>query len=182
MSETQVASRYAKSLIDLAKEQNALEKVKADIDFFTVTLRKNPKLQAVLKNPIISLDKKAAILKAIFGDKVHKIISEFFRIVVRKGRSQILYATAHEFINEYNRRNNIVNATVTSAAQLSDENKKRMETLIAQATKGRVLLTARTNPDLIGGFILKVGDKQFDASISSQLKKLKKEFDQKAAV
>ncbi len=181
MSEIQVASRYAKSLIDLAEEQNALEKVKGDIEFFINTLRKNSTLQAVLKNPIIGLDKNSAILTAIFGNKVHKVILEFFRIVVRKGRSEILYATAREFINEYNRRKNIVSATITSASELSEENKKQIETLISQTTKGQVLLTAKVNPDLIGGFILKVDDKQFDASISSQLNKLKKEFDQKVS-
>lgn len=176
MSEIQVASRYAKSLIDLAEEQNAVEKVKTDIDFFISTLKKNPTLQAVLKNPIIGPDKKAAILSGVFGSNVHQLILEFFKIVVRKGRSKILYATALEFVNDYNRRKNIVKATVTSAAELSEENKNAIEKVISQATKGQVLLISKVNRDLIGGFILRVGDKQFDASISSQLNKLKKDF------
>lgn len=179
MSEIQVASRYAKSLIDLAEEQNAVEKIKIDMDFFIGTLKKNPTLQAVLKNPIIGPDKKAAILSGVFGNNVHQLILEFFKIVVRKGRSKILYATALEFVNDYNRRKNIVKATVTSAAELSEENKNEIEKVISQATKGQVLLISKVNPDLIGGFILRVGDKQFDASISSQLNKLKKDFSQK---
>ena len=80
MSEIQVASRYAKALIDLAAEQNIVEPVKKDIELFIDTCKANAELQAILKNPIISLDKKANILDAIFGDKLNKMILEFFKI------------------------------------------------------------------------------------------------------
>lgn len=177
MSEIQVASRYAKSLIDLAAEQNDVEPVKKDIELFLDTCRANPELQAILRNPIIGLDKKANILEGIFADKLHKMILSFFKIVIRKGRSEILYATAKEFINQYNILKNVVKATVTSASPLSKENISQIEDVVKKSTKGEVILTAKVDPDLIGGFILKVGDKQFDTSISSKLNKLKKEFE-----
>ena len=177
MSEIQVASRYAKSIIDLAVEQNALEPIKKDIELFLGTCRVNPALQAILKNPIISLDKKANILDGLFGDKLHKMILSFFHIVIRKGRSEILYATAKEFISQYNIIKNVVKATVTSASPLSKENIAQIEDVVKQATKGEVILSAQVDPYLIGGFILKVGDKQFDTSLSSKLNKLKKEFE-----
>lgn len=84
MSEIQVASRYAKSLIDLAEEQNALEAVRTDIEFFLRTLRENPTLKAVLKNPILGPDKKSGILTQLFGSRLHPMIMTFFSIVVRK--------------------------------------------------------------------------------------------------
>ena len=176
MSEIQVASRYAKSIIDLAVEQNVLEEVKSDIELFIETCRANPALQAILKNPIISLDKKAGILEGLFADKLNKMILSFFKIVIRKGRSEILYATGKEFINQYNVLKNIVKAKVTSASSLSSENIKEIEDVIKEATQGEVYLSTEVDPDLIGGFILKVGDKQFDASLSSKLNKLRKEF------
>jgi len=178
MSEIQVASRYAKALIDLAAEQNSVEPVKKDIELFLDTCRVNTQLQAILKNPIISLDKKANILDGLFGDKLNKMILSFFKIAVRKGRSQVLYATGKEFINQYNILKNVVKATVTSASPLSSDNIAQIEEVVKQATKGEVILTAQVDPDLIGGFILKVGDKQFDTSLSSKLNKLKKEFQQ----
>ncbi len=178
MSEIQVASRYAKSLIDLAQEQNALEPIKNDIELFIATCRANPTLQAVLKNPIIGPEKKTHILTELFANRLHPVIIEFFRIVVRKGRSEILYGTAKEFINEYNLRKNIIKATVTSASPLSEDSRKQIEEVVKQATNGEVVLTAKIDPNLIGGFILNVGDRQFDASISSKLNKLKKEFSQ----
>ncbi|WP_423146965.1 ATP synthase F1 subunit delta [Rubrolithibacter danxiaensis] len=182
MSEIQVASRYAKSLIDLAEEQNALEKVKDDITFFIKICKSNPELKAVLKNPIISPDKKISILNQLFGNSVHLLIISFFKIVVSKGRSEILYATAQEFLNEYNIRKGIVKARVTSAAPLSEENINKIAAVIKETVKGEIVLEAKVDPDLIGGFILQVGDKQFDTSISSSLQKLKKEFSQKVIV
>ncbi len=178
MSEIQVASRYAKSLIDLAGEQNAVEAIRKDIELFLETCRENPQLQAILKNPIISLDKKANILDGLFAGKVHEMILSYFKIVIRKGRSEILFATAKEFISQYNVLKNVVKATVTSASPLSQENIQQIEEVVKQSTKGEVILTSIVDPKLIGGFILKVGDKQFDTSISSKLNKLKKEFEQ----
>lgn len=179
MSEIQVASRYAKSLIDLAQEQNVLESVKSDIELFIETCRANPTLKAVLKNPIISPGKKVNILEAIFADSLNTVIISFFKIVVTKGRSVLLYAIAKEFINEYNTLKNIVTATVTSAVSLSDDNKQKIQTIVSELTKGPIVLVEKNDPKLIGGFVLKVGDKQVDTSILNQLQKLKKEFSQK---
>ncbi|HCN82435.1 MAG TPA: ATP synthase F1 subunit delta [Sphingobacteriaceae bacterium] len=176
MSEIQVASRYAKSLIDLAKEQNVLEPVRQDIELFIRICKENPELRAVLANPIISLDKKTGILSGIFAGKVQPLILNYFKIVVNKGRSEILYATAKEFMNSYNIHKNIVKARVSSAAPLSEKSRKQIEDAVKAVTKGEVILETKVDPDLIGGYILTVGDKQLDASISSSLKKLKKEF------
>ncbi|WP_256014367.1 ATP synthase F1 subunit delta [Desertivirga xinjiangensis] len=179
MSEIQVASRYAKSLIDLSNEQGSLEQVKADMVSFINVLRTNPELQAVLKNPIINTDKKIGILTQLFGQSFHKIIITFFSIVVNKGRAGILYATAKEFINQYNLLKGIVKATVISASALSESNRTEIIRLLEDTTKSSVQLESKIDEDLIGGFVLKVGDKQYDASIASSLQKLKKEFSQK---
>ena len=182
MSEIQVASRYAKSLIDLAKEQNVLDKVKSEMELFIEVGKQNPQLLAVLKNPIISLDKKAAVLKELFADKVQPMVIAFFNIMVNKGRAGVLYATAKEFVNLYNLDKGIVRAKVTSAAALSEESKKQLVEALKSATKGEVILETKVDPELIGGFVLQVGDRQFDASLNSKLKKLKKEFSQKVVV
>jgi F-type H+-transporting ATPase subunit delta len=182
MSEVKVASRYAKSLIDLAQEQNVLKSVRSDIEQFIDTCRVNPKLRAVLKNPIIGSEKKVSILETIFADRLDALILSFFKIVVMKGRASILYVTAKEFINEYNHRKNIVKAVITSAIALNGDNQKKVKHTVTEATKGEVILIEKVDPKLIGGFILKVGDKQIDTSIASQIQKLKKKFAQKAVV
>jgi len=179
MSEIKVASRYAKSLIDLALEQKALEEIKGDMDLFVNTLKANSELQAVVKNPIIPLGKKNAVLKAIFGNKINKVTAGFLKIVVDKGRGEIIYGVAKEFIAQYNQYKNIVTAKVVSAAPLSEEARNEIINKVKAVTGGEVVLNTQVDADLIGGFILTVGDKQLDSSISSSLNRVKKEFTQK---
>jgi len=176
MSEITVAIRYAKALIDLATEQKALEEVNNDMDFFIHTIKANPQLNAVLANPIIYHDKKIKILEGIFGGKVNKITIEFFKLMVNKSRAEILYPAALEFVNQYDLKKNIVKASVVSATELSDANKKTIIAEIERSTKGTVKLSTRIDASLIGGFVLTVGDEQIDTSISSSLAKLKREF------
>ncbi|HLW49565.1 MAG TPA: ATP synthase F1 subunit delta [Sphingobacteriaceae bacterium] len=176
MSEFKVASRYAKSLIDLSIEQGTLETVKQDMEQFIAVLRASKELQAVLKNPIMKQDKKRNILQGLFSGKIHPSISSFFEIMVRKGRSGILYGTAQEFVREYNEYKGIVKATVTSATKLSAENFEALKNVIAAETKAEIILTNIVDPSLIGGFIVKVGDKQLDSSIAGKLHKLEKHF------
>ena len=179
MSEIKVASRYAKSLLDLALEQKALDEIKSDMQLFVDTLRKNTELQAVVKNPIIPLGKKNAILKALFGDKIHNTTAAFLKIVVDKGRAEIIYGVAKEFLREYNFYKNIVTAEVVSATQLSDAARTEIINKVKAVTGGEVILKESINADLIGGFILTVGDKQFDTSIAASLARVKKEFSKK---
>lgn len=176
MSELQVASRYAKSLIDLAREQKALDQVQQQMMLFVEVCKDNPTFLAVLRNPIVSLDKKAAVLEGLFADKVHQMVLSFFKIMVNKGRSGVLYATAKEFLNLYNQDKGIVKAKVISAVELTEANKKQLIELVKTTTRGEIVLETKLDPKLIGGFVLQVGDKQFDASLSSKLNKLKKEF------
>jgi F-type H+-transporting ATPase subunit delta len=178
MSELTVAARYAKSLIDLAQEQNSVEAMRNDMELFHHTLRVNPELKAVLANPIVSHSKKIKILDEVFSAKVSKTSIAFFKLMVNKGRGEVLYVTAQEYINMYDVKNKIVHANVISATTLSAENKKKMVADITAATGGTVKLEAKTDPSLIGGFVLTVGDRQIDTSIANDLRKLKKEFAQ----
>ena len=176
MSELTVASRYAKSLIDLAQEQNNLEAINNDMNFFLHTLKANSQLKAVLGNPIISQSKKVQILADIFSGKVAQLSISFFNIMVNKGRGEVLYTTAQEFNNQYNIIKHITKATVVSAAPLSEANKSKLLDEVKAAIGGQVILDAKTDPSLIGGFVLTVGDRQVDTSIANSLKKLKKDF------
>lgn len=180
MSEITVALRYAKALIDLAGEQKALEEVKTDMELFLGTVKSSPELGAVLANPIISHSKKVHILADVFGSKVNKVTIAFLNIMINKGRGEVLYTTAQEFIGLYDVKNQITNARVTTASPLSAENKQKMLDDVQKAIGGTVKLTDKVDPSLIGGFVLTVGDRQVDTSIASSLKRMKKEFAQVA--
>ncbi|NQX43543.1 F-type H+-transporting ATPase subunit delta [Pedobacter steynii] len=179
MLENKAASRYAKSLIDLSTEQNALEEIKNDMVLLDQVIDQNPELEAILKNPIVPLDKKAGILENVFGAKVNAVTKVFLNLVVKKGRSEILFGTAKAFIQQYNAIKGIVTAEVTSATELTDANRAEIVAIVKKEVgANEVVIKEKVNDKLIGGFILKVGDKQFDASIANGLNKLKKEFAQ----
>jgi len=179
MSEIKVASRYAKSIIDLSIENNALESAYNDMVLFEKVVDETPELEAILSNPIVPLDKKLGILNGIFGDKVSKLTLTFFKVVVNKGRSAILFATSKQFVQQYNLIKGIVTADVTTATALSTSAKEEIISIVKRELgANQVIVNEKINEKLIGGFILKVGDKQFDASIASGLSKLKKEFAQ----
>lgn len=179
MSELQVASRYAKSLIDLATEQKVLDQVQEQMLLFVQVCRENPELVAVLKNPIISLDKKAAVLQGVFGSKVHKIVNAFFVLMVNKGRAALLLPTAKAYIVAFQAIKGIVIAKVKAASALSDEAKKQIIAHVKSMGANEVVLETTIDPATIGGFVLQVGDKQVDATLKTKLNKLKKEFEQK---
>jgi F-type H+-transporting ATPase subunit delta len=182
MSEIKAASRYAKSLIDLSVELNSLEDMRNDMVLIEHVIRKNSELEAVLSNPIIPLNKKAGILTNLFGTKVHQATKTFMQLVVSKGRSAILFETAKQFVLQYNKIKGIVTADVISAIELTDANRAEIVTLVkGQVGANQVILNEKVDPKLIGGFVLTVGDRQFDASISNSLNKLRKEFAQGVA-
>jgi len=125
------------------------------------------------------LDKKAGILEHVFGTKVNEVTKAFFKLMVSKGRSAILFDTSKAFIAQYNTLKGIVTAHVTSATELTAESRAEIVTIVKKETgANEVVIREKVNDKLIGGFILKVGDRQFDASIASSLSKLKKEFAQ----
>jgi len=176
MSELTVATRYAKSIIDLAEEKKSLEEIKKDMELFSETLKGSHELQAVLANPIIGHSRKIKILEAIFGSKINKMTDSFFKIMVNKSRAGVLYATANEFINQYNIIKHISRAYVTSAAPLSEENQKTIKAELEAATGGKIELHTKVDAGLIGGFVLTIGDRQIDTSISSSLIRLQNDF------
>lgn len=176
MSELRVASRYAKSLIDLAIERNELEQVFNDVKSFLATAKASSELVAVLKNPIVPIDKKGKILKDLFAGKVSKTMESFFNIVVNKGRAEVLYGTAKEFVNQYNEKKGIIKARVSSAIELTEAAEKEIISIVENATGKKVELIKSVDEKLIGGFVLTVGDKQFDTSIAKSLNNLKKSF------
>ena len=178
MSELTVAARYAKALMDLAQEQNSVAAINDDMDLFYHTLKANPELKAILANPIVSHSKKTKIFELIFGDKVNKASVAFSKLMIEKGRGEVLFATALEYNNLYDIKEHILKATVMSASPLSAANRKTIVADLGHSTGCTIKLAEKIDPSLIGGFVLNVGGRQIDTSIASDLKKLKKELAQ----
>ncbi|MER2998683.1 ATP synthase F1 subunit delta [Pontibacter populi] len=176
MSELRVASRYAKSLIELAAEKGVVEQVHDDMKLFTSVVSQNRDFQLLLNNPIVKSDKKLAVINAVFKGKVNEMTLAFFNIVARKSRESILEFVATEFEKQYNIMKGIQRASVTTAAPLSPALRQQLGEKLANETGKTIQLEEMIDPSLIGGFVLKVGDKQIDSSVKYSLRKLKNKF------
>lgn len=176
MVETKVAKRYAKSLIDLAREQGVIDTVNKDMTMLVSVCDASHDLVLMLGNPIINADRKLAVLNAVFGPHVSKLSSAFFDIITRKGRESHLVAIAKEFVSQYKKSKGIETAVVTTATGLDDKLRSEVLRIVREGMKTEVELVEKTDKDLIGGFVLRVGDKQYDASVSSELRKLTRDF------
>jgi len=179
MVDSRAASRYAKSLLGLAIEKNAVESVFEDMKLFSKVVEENKDFGLMLRNPIIRHDKKRDILEAIFKGKVNALTLAIFDIITRKNREPLLRSIAQEFQTQYNEYKGIGKATVTTATPLDSKLKAELEKMVKTlSNKPTVDLAEKVDASLIGGFVLNVGDRQIDASIKSKLKSLKVEFSQ----
>ena len=179
MADSRAASRYVKSLLVLAVERNALEEVHRDMLLFSDVASKSRQFELLLQSPVIKHDKKFEILKKIFYGKVHSLTMAFFDIITRKNREPILLSVAREFHNAYNEYKGIGTASVTSAIPLDAALRAQIERLVqVYSDKKQIELVEKVDPDLIGGFVLNVGDRQVDSSIKNKIKTLKVKFSQ----
>jgi F-type H+-transporting ATPase subunit delta len=177
MVDSRAASRYVKSLLSLAVERNAVEAVYQDMLLFTKVCEENRSFELMLKNPIIKHSKKREILEKIFKGKVHPLTMAIFDILTQKNREPLLPGIANEFHAAYNLYKGIGRAYITTAVPLDGELRVEFEKIVRQLTeKGDVELTENVDKEMIGGFLLKVGDRQLDASMKNKLKALKVKF------
>ncbi|MFY0626535.1 MAG: ATP synthase F1 subunit delta [Reichenbachiella sp.] len=179
MSEFRIASRYAKSLLELSQEKKSLAKVKKDMEMLNSVSESNRDFVLMLKNPIVQSGDKLAILTKLFKGKVDKITMSLFEIITRKHREMYLPEMANAFLHLYNETNGIVESTVTTVAPLTAALRKDISEVLDKITNSKkVELNEIVDPELIGGFVLKIGDKQIDESVSSKLRELKLQFQQ----
>lgn len=179
MADSRAASRYVKSLLGLAVEQKALDEVHRDMLLFSQVCADSRPFALLLQSPVIKHDKKLDILKSIFKGKVSSLTMAFFDIITRKNRESILAEIAREFHNAYNVYKGIAKATVITAVPLDAPLRSEFETLVKKySDKKQIELIEKVDQDMIGGFILNVGDRQIDASIKNKIKTLKLKFSQ----
>ena len=177
MVNTKLARRYAKSLFDLAEEKKVSDAVFADMELVRNVSAANREFRKLMQNPVVPTDKKLAVLKLIFAGKVNDITLSFFTILTKKRREEYMSEIAVSFISLYRAKKGIMTATLVTAVPADDVLKKRITEIVQQDSGKKVELEERIDASIIGGFILNVGDKQFDESVSRRLRSLHREFE-----
>ena len=176
MAYSKVASRYAKSLISLSQEQKNMDTVYSDMTGLDSICKSNKDLVVVLRSPIVKSDKKLAILENLFSGKFSKLTMAFLKIITTKKREFYLPEIAQQFIQQYKSFNSIVTANVTTSIPLTDGLRKQLIQVVKTVSMKELELVESVDKNITGGIIVRVGDQQIDASISSKIKNLKKSF------
>lgn len=174
MKNLRVANRYAKALLGLAQEQGLSEEAYADMKLVFDVFTQSKELIVVLKSPIVRESKKQNILSGIFEGKVHPVTMHYLSIIARKKRASLILGIAHEYLKIHKEAQNIETVTVTTAKGLTPELRQKVMAVAATLTPKNIDFHEKLDPELIGGFLLNLGDLQYDASVKNKLSKLKK--------
>ncbi|RLD41940.1 MAG: ATP synthase F1 subunit delta [Bacteroidetes bacterium] len=173
MSYSKIAKRYAKALFDFSKEKNSLEIVKNDMDYIHELCAQSDDFVAVLESPILKVQKKKEIVAAVVKDKVSNSTMKMLEIIADSRRESIIPTLTEEFLKMYNESIGLMKVDLYSAVELSQDLKDKISKRIAQQTEKDIELTQHIQEDLIGGFVLKMNDMLYDASLKASLGKLK---------
>jgi len=176
MTNQQVATRYAKSLLDLALERNQLDVIKGDVDGL-IEMGSNKELAMVLRSPVINATKKKAIFAELL-DKAgaNELTKTFVSTLIGKGRESDLLGILDAFDEQYKSLNKITTVYLTSASALDAESLGAIKQQLRSAgkTEADIELLTRVNPDILGGFILEFDGKVYDASVAHKLNEIRK--------
>ena len=171
-----VASRYAKSLLDLAVEKGQLEAIRKDMQLVKSVCVSNIDFVIFLESPVIKTDKKKEILSSVFKGKVSDLTMAFMNIIADKRREGYIDDIAKAFDEQYKIHKNVLTAVITSASGIDDATRAKVMELVKSTASGEVDLIEKTDAALIGGFVLRIGDKQYDTSVTRKLNDLRKNF------
>ena len=178
MPNPRLASRYSKSVLDLAIEKGQLEQVYADMLYLQQLNKSSREFLSMLRSPVVASDKKLAVIQAITAGKISELTSAFTSLLVNKGREGELPEIITAFVKQYKQYKNIHVVKLTTAAPVSEEVKNMLVGRVKQ-TGGlqNIELETVVDPNIIGGFVLQTGDKLVDASIAYELKEISRQFE-----
>jgi len=143
---------------------------------FTAVIEQNRVLAVMLKNPIINHDKKRNVLHALFDKRMNKLSLLAFDLITKKNRESILAEISTEFQVQYNAFKGLQVADITTTIELDDELRKKFNELVEEISGKKASLNEIIDDNIVGGFILNVGDRRLDQSIKTQLNNIKREL------
>ena len=177
MSGSRAAHRYAKAILSLAIEQNKETEVNNDMVFIANTLEENQELQLFLNSPVLKSEIKKAALKEIFSSKISVISSSLLDLLLENKRITILLDVAKKYTVIFDTFKGKEVAYVTSAVALTNDLNTQILDKVKALTGKNATIENTVNPDILGGFILRIGDIQYDASVANKLQLLKRKFE-----
>jgi len=175
MNEGKISVRYAKATFALAKEKNKISNLKKDMELILEAVE-IPEFKDFLQNPVILVSQKQNIFRSIFSGKVDSIVMDTMLLMVKNRRESYLKLFALNFLKLYREFLSITEVELTTAIDINTEIRSTILNLLKQNYETEIELKTKVNKDLIGGFVVRIDDKQLDASVKGQLQQFKKEL------
>ncbi|MDR2036789.1 MAG: ATP synthase F1 subunit delta [Bacteroidales bacterium] len=174
MNNSIVSNRYAKAMFMVGVDHKCLEELRADMALLSVTIKDNPMFVQLLDSPVIKPGQKLRVMGELLQKRVHPLTLNFINILIKNKREIMLSDIAREFAGLYEKHKGIKQAHIISSSVFDEVAKENLRKQLNVMYDADIQLTSEVNPELIGGFILRVDDQQYDASIASSLKRMKK--------
>ena len=175
MASTRAAIRYATAILDLSDSKGVAEVVNNDMKSIASTIKGNEELNTFIHNPTITVEVKEKALLEVFAT-VNKVTQDLFHLLFENKRFQILEAIATEYNKLFDIKNNVEVAKVTTAFAIDAALEAKVLAKIATLTDKKITIENIIDPTIIGGFILRIGDQQYNASVANRLQVLKREL------
>lgn len=167
-----VSERYAQALLELVSNNLSKEDILKELLDITESVKGSGDLNKVMTSPVISNDEKKNVISKLFENTTNKVILNFLKLLVDKNRFSMLESITKEYKNEINRLNNLLSINVTSAIDLTKDEKSAIKDKLSNILNKNIELEWATNPDIIAGLVFEVGDNIIDNSLRHKLQDL----------
>lgn len=176
MNQSKITVRYAKAFFSLAKEKQLLDTLKKDVDTIAGLSEESADFVLLLESPVIKTSQKVKLLNLIFKGKVHELTVKFLILITENKREVHIPGICRNFLALYRKDQGVKSAMVSSAIKLPKDTIDHIQERLEKEFKTHVELKEQVNEELLGGFVLRIDDRQIDASLATQLKKVKEKL------
>lgn len=168
--------RYAKAFFQTAKEKKMLGELKSDIENIISICNNTPEFIGLLHSPVVKTRQKSGLINRIFKGQVNDLTLSFLVLITENKREAEIPGICRNFLELTRKDQNIKTATLTTATEINSNTIEKIRQIIEKETRAGIELSTQIKPELIGGMILRVDDKQYDASVATQLKKIRQQL------
>ena len=177
MSRKSLARRYSEALFLSAKEKNILNQVEEELKLVMDTISENHELRDFIDRKMVPVQTKEIVLEKVFSGKISSAVLNFLKVVIKKRREEFLEDIVKEYTAFADKERKIAEAEVKSAIELTSQQLKMIEERLAAVTSKEIRLYTKVDPDLLGGIVIRIGDKVYDGSAKQQLRSLRKNLE-----
>lgn len=164
-----VARRYAEALYDLAAETGMVDRMENELEAVSEAIKASAELKKILHHPRITAEEKKGLIKDLFAGKVSPVMENFLYLLIDRKREALLDEIRERFVDLANKARNIVRAEVTSAVELTAKEKEELQEVLGRITKKNVKISYQVDPGIIGGVVVRIGDRVIDGSLRTRL-------------